>query len=204
LHCTNVVIRTVLAAGAVGADAIAVEPVPTTFAALRRNVCLNDLEQRVRCVNAGLGDSAGELRFTSGNDTMNHVLAEGEGGDFVAVRVLPLEELCADRVPAVIKVDVEGYEHAVVAGGQRTLAHPGLQAVIMETNGSGQRYGWDDARLVEMMRDFGFATCGYDPVRRRLKVAAPGSGNTLFVRDVAAMQERVVGAPRFRLVNGEI
>lgn len=93
----------------------------------------------MRCVNAGLGDSVGELRFTSGNDTTNHVHAESEGGDFVVDRVLPLVELCADLVPVVIKLDVEGYEHAVVSGGQRTLAAPGLQAVIMETNSSGHR-----------------------------------------------------------------
>lgn len=43
----NIGSYTVLAAGAVGADVVAVEPVPTTFAVLRRNVCLNDLVDRV-------------------------------------------------------------------------------------------------------------------------------------------------------------
>lgn len=201
----NIGSYTILAAGAVGADTIAIEPVPATFAALRRNVFVNDLQDRVRCLNIGLGDAAGELRFTSAQDTTNHVLAEGEGEAFVTVNVLPLDEICADRTPSIIKIDVEGYEHAVIAGGQSTLASPSLQVVILETNGSGLRYGWDDAELVDTMRGYGFTTCSYDPILRRLEPAAPSeTGNTLFVRDVAAMQERVSQAARFRLVNGEI
>ncbi|MDO8864170.1 FkbM family methyltransferase [Haliea sp. E1-2-M8] len=201
----NIGSYTILAAGAVGADTIAIEPVPATFAALGRNVFLNDLHDRVRCMNIGLGDAAGELRFTSAQDTTNHVLAEGEGEAFVTVNVLPLDEVCADRTPLIIKIDVEGYEHAVIAGGQSTLASPSLQVVIMETNGSGLRYGWDDAQLVDTMREFGFTTCSYDPILRRLESAAPSeTSNTLFVRDVAAMQERVSQAARFQLVNGDI
>jgi hypothetical protein len=57
-------------------------------------------------------------------------------------------------------IDVEGYEHAVIAGGQSTLASPSLQVVIMETNGSGLRYGWDDAELVDTMRGHGGGGCG--------------------------------------------
>lgn len=200
----NIGSYTVLAAGAVGADAIAVEPVPSTFNALRRNVCLNDLGHRVNCVNAGLGETEGELRFTAGQDTTNHVLAQGEMGDAVLVRVQRLDELCAERIPVVIKIDVEGYEQAVIAGGGTTLANEQVNAVIMETNGSGQRYGWDDERLIETMRSFGFSTCAYDPFARRIQAASPGTGNTLFVRDIATMQDHVAQAPRFQLVNGEI
>ncbi|MCA9909603.1 MAG: FkbM family methyltransferase [Anaerolineae bacterium] len=200
----NIGSYTVLAAGAVGADVIAVEPLPATFESLCRNVRLNDLEQRVRCVNVGLGETEGELRFTSGQDTMNHVMPEDEDGPSMSVEVQKLDNLCAERTPLVIKVDVEGYENAVVAGGQRIFADPRLQAVIMETNGSGQRYGWDDARLVGAMGDFGFSTCRYDPIHRQLEAAPVGNSNTLFVRDITAMQARAFDAPRFVLVNGTI
>lgn len=155
-------------------------------------------------MNAGLGDSVGKLRFTSDQDTTNHVLAEGEDANFVSVQVSTLDELCGERIPAMIKVDVEGFEHAVVAGGKRTLEDPDLQTVIMETNSSGLRYGWEDAQLVQTMRDLGFSTCSYDPLRRRLEAAPAGADNSLFVRDIAAMQARLAGAPKFRLLNGEI
>jgi len=74
----------------------------------------------------------------------------------------------------------------------------------METNGSGQRYGWDDSHLIEKMRGYGFNICSYDPFTRRLNAAPSGNGNTIFVRDIAMMQERVKEAPHFQLVNGQI
>ena len=117
----NIGSYTVLAAGAVGADVISVEPVPSTFDSLRRNVRLNDLDERVQCVNAGLGESEGELHFTAGQDTTNHVLAPGESTESVPVRVMRLDDLCARRIPAIIKIDVEGYEQAVIAGGGGNL-----------------------------------------------------------------------------------
>lgn len=200
----NIGSYTVLAAGAVGADAIAIEPVPTTFDALRRNVYLNDIAHRVDCVNAGLGETEGELRFTANQDTTNHVMAQGESGNAVVVCVKRLDDICAERIPSVIKIDVEGYEQAVIAGGEKTLTDERLKAVIMETNGSGLRYGWDDARLVETMRNYGFSTCTYEPFGRRLEAAPAGTGNTIFVRDMALMQDCLTEAPRFQLVNGEL
>ena len=200
----NIGSYTVLAAGAVGAEVIAVEPVPVTFDALLQNVILNRLDERVRCVKAGLGDAGGEMRFTSNLDTTNHVMVDGERGESVAVQVMTLDALCADWVPLLLKVDVECFEYAVVAGGRRTLADPRLQAVIMEINGSGRRYGWEDDALVARMREFGFTICIYDPIARCLTAGPAGTGNTLFVRDPAGMQLRATEARQFRLVNGLI
>ena len=49
----NVGSYTVLAAGAVGSRVLAVEPIPTTFGFLRRNVALNGLGELVRCWQGG-------------------------------------------------------------------------------------------------------------------------------------------------------
>ena len=86
----NVGSYTVLAAGAVGAKVIAVEPVLSTFESLQQNVVLNRLGDRVCCMNIGMGEQVGQLRFTSGLDTINHVLAPGECGKSVEVDVTTL------------------------------------------------------------------------------------------------------------------
>jgi len=200
----NIGSYTILASGATGARSIAVEPVPGTFRHLRGNVALNDLTERVRCYQGGLADRAGSLRFTSGLDTVNHVLAPGEAAAAVEVPVTTLDELVGDEVPALIKIDVEGYERPVLVGAQRTLADPRLLAVIMETNGSGERYGVTDDELVAAMRDHGFAMFAYDPFARRLNVDGRGDGNTIFVRDLETVSARVAAARRFSLVNGSI
>ena len=89
-------------------------------------------------------------------------------------------------------------------GGTRTLSDQRLLAVIMETNGSGRRYGVNDEELVEIMRGHGFSFFGYDPFARRLAGAQLACGNTIFVRDAAAVEERIAQARHYKLINGQI
>jgi FkbM family methyltransferase len=200
----NVGSYTVLAAGAVGARVTSLEPIPTTFAHLRRNVVLNGLSARVRARQCGASDSAGTLRFSTGHDTANYVLVEGSPEPGVEVPVRTVDEVVGQRIPALIKIDVEGYERRVVGGATRTLADPHVLAVVMETNGSGARYGVADAELLAIMDRHGFSACTYDPFARRLLDRDPAAGNTIFVRDTQAVDARLRSARRYRLVNRDI
>jgi len=201
----NVGSYTILAGGGAKARVTAVEPIPETFASLRRNVALNALDDRVSCHRLGLSAAPGTLRFTSGLDTVNHVLSEKEDEAFLEVPVVRLDDLIEKAEPPVlIKVDVEGHELAVLRGASKTLAHPGLLAVVMETNGSGARYGVSDDELRAEMAHHGFAPFGYEPFERCLMNATAPSGNTVFVRDCAAVETQLRMAPRFRLVNRTI
>lgn len=200
----NVGSYTVLAAGAVGAQVLSVEPLPSTYAGLIDNIRLNDLTARVQAHNCGISDRAGELRFTSGLDTMNRVALPGEDLPTCMVPVITLDVLCAARVPNLIKIDVEGHELAVLGGGPKVLASPQLQAVLIETNGSGARYGLDDAGIIEQMKQFGFGPCRYDWLSRSVIPVARGSANTIFVRDPAEITKRCRSAPQFQLINGVV
>lgn len=146
----------------------------------------------------------GALPFSLGLDTVNHVLAESEDLPGIDVPVMRLDDLVGADVPTLLKIDVEGHELSVLRGARGTLSKPGLLAVIMETNGSGARYGVSDDELVAIMREHGFAPFGYNPFERRLVDATQANGNTVFARDQAAVEERVKAAPKFRLVNGVI
>lgn len=183
----------------------AVEPIPSTYANLRRNVALNAFDDRVSCHRLGLSDVPGALRFTSGLDRVNHVLSKGENATFVEVPVVRLDDLIEKAEPPIlIKLDVEGHELAVLRGAPKTLAHPDLLAVVMETNGSGARYGVSDDELRAEMARYGFAPYGYEPFERRLTDAAGSNGNTVFIRDRAAVEVRLRAASSFRLANGTI
>ena len=195
--------------GAAGARVLAIEPIPRTFAWLTRNIAVNGLGEQVRALNLGLGRGEGRLRFTGGLDTVNHVLAEGElTGDALEVPVRTLDSVLDGQSPTLIKMDIEGFESEVLAGAVRTLADPGLLAVIMELNGSGGRYGFDEEALHGAMLGQGFETFRYRPFERVLEPlhgARSGGGNTLYVRDAGRLAERVRSAPRFRLgIGGEI
>ncbi|WP_257314220.1 FkbM family methyltransferase [Geothrix fuzhouensis] len=200
----NVGSYTVLAGGAVGARVTAVEPIPETYAHLERNIALNGISGRVRACQVGLSDAPGTLRFTKDLDTVNHILTLGEDHPAIEVPVQTLDKLVSQDVPVLIKIDVEGHERSVLLGASSTLDDPRLLAVVMETNGSGTRYGIEDSELVSLMLDHGFSAYGYDPFHRQLVDTSLTDGNTVFVRDPAVVAARVRASKRYRLVNGTI
>jgi FkbM family methyltransferase len=198
----NIGSYTVLAAGAVGSKVIAVEPIPSTFKSLENNIVLNRLGSLVSAYCVGLSDKNGILRFTSNLDTVNHVATETEKDDVIEVPVLSVDELCNGQVPRLIKIDVEGHEKAVLTGAVKTLSSPGLVGIIMETNSSGLRYGESDDVLFEIMKAHGFSAYSYSPIDRRLINSIDAEGNTIFLRDIEFVTERIAAATRYKLING--
>ena len=126
---------------------------------------------------------------------MNHVIAADEQGEnVISVKQSTLDEEL-DGAPLCIKIDVEGYETSTLQGGLNTLKNKGLYAVIMELNGSGNRYGYDEGEILGLMASYGFKPYAYQPFERRLIPLKGkntiGTGNTLFIRDRALIQERI-------------
>jgi FkbM family methyltransferase len=198
----NVGAYTVLAGAVVGARGIALEPVPSTFSRLSGNVRINGREHRVQCLNMGAGDRDAVLRFSADEDTMNHVLSEREAGrPGVDVPVRRLDTLLGEKRPAFLKVDVEGFETAVIEGAGRAIAGDHPMVIVMELNGCGQRYGYSEDALMDRMRGLGFQPCSYDPLARKLAVASGRhtEGNTILVRGLEFAKERVASAPTFTI-----
>lgn len=200
----NVGTYTVLAAGCAGARCIAVEPIPSTYRDLVANIRLNELESRVRAVQCGLAAEPGQMSFTADGDTVNHVLVTGEStGASVPVVVTTLDHVVDGESPAMVKVDVEGFETKVFEGAEDLLSRRSLIALIVELNGSGNRYGFDEAALVFKFQAHGFRAYEYQPFTRTLRPRAHGKnmegGNTLFIRDIEAAAERVRTGPRYSI-----
>jgi FkbM family methyltransferase len=200
----NVGSYTILAAGAIGARVITVEPLPTTFNRLGANIRYNDLAGRIEAHCCGLSSETGEIRFTADLDTMNRVAQPHEAIATKTVPVTTTDLLLGGQIPTVIKIDVEGHEAAVLAGGSATLSDPGVQAVLMETNGCGIKFGVSDDQLIATMTGHGFSPCAYNALSRTLVPAEKGEMNTIFVRDVEAVQAKCRAAPRYTLINGSI
>lgn len=204
----NVGSYSILACSAIGAHGIALEPVPSTFNMLSDNMRINHVENKVECINEGVGAARGKLKFTSENDTMNHVLADGEScGDAIIVKVCTLDEKLNGRQPGLIKIDVEGFEARVLEGAKSILEDETLHSVIMELNGSGERYGFDEHEILKKMKQFGFDTYTYNPFSRvleSLKGKNESSGNTLFIRNRTFVDKRLQASGKFELLGKRV
>lgn len=169
----NVGSYTVLASKVCGARAISVEPDPDTARALRRNVEINGIKDKVQVVEAALGATAGTASFTVGRDTVNRV-AGPEDANVRDVVVRTLDDVLEGQVPRVIKIDVEGFEAEVFRGAAVALADARLEAIITEAL---------DENVLDILERAGFRQAYYDPDQRALrKGRIVKSSNSLMVR----------------------
>jgi FkbM family methyltransferase len=200
----NIGSYTVLAAAHVGAFTTAIEPVPNAYRHLVNNVLINNVMHKVNTLNLALGSSKGFLNFTSSLDTVNHVATKDEK-DTIQVNVAVLDELLKkDNIPTLLKIDVEGYETEVIKGATETLSKSELKAIIIELNGSGKRYGYDESKIHETLSKAGFKACSYNPFDRRLSETETFDGhNTIYVRDMYFVKNRLLNADKVKILNKE-
>jgi FkbM family methyltransferase len=202
----NVGSYTVIAGATVGAKCIAFEPVRSTFNHLVDNVNLNDIADRVQCLNIGIGKETGTLMFSLTADTMNHVLTDSQPEEGIEVCVQKLDDVVQVQQPSILKIDVEGWETQVIHGAHQTLSSQTPMAVLMEF-GWGEKYGFDEEKVHHQMLDYGFETVVYEPFQRNLKSLVGqhhAIGNTIYVKDTGFWRDRLISAPRYRVLDFEL
>ena len=158
--------------------------------------------------NCGVAELEGELRFTTNEGCMDHVVADSEAPvSCEIVKVTSLDKALKEMPINVLKIDVEGFETPVLSGARNIMSDSSLHSVIIELNGSGKRYGYSDEALVATMNRFGFSEYEYRPFERVLRKTSPGSaysGNSIFVRDFDLVSKRLAAAPQFEVFGCRI
>jgi FkbM family methyltransferase len=104
-----------------GGAVTAIEPDPGLARRIERNLLLNDLAN-VRVVNAAASDKTGPVtlhRPDPGDPNRARASLHGYSyltGDAISVPAVTVDEVCGSERVALIKIDVEGHEGAVVRG----------------------------------------------------------------------------------------
>ena len=176
----------------VGSDGrvFAFEPLPRVFGYLRGNLALNGCTN-VTTRNAALGTVPGTVMITDDRrDDMNRLVAEG--GTPVECSTID-RELAGTGSVALIKIDVEGTELAVLKGARETLARTACVNCEMY-QAHFLRYGHAMGDLIAFLQDLGFFTfvLGRGPALRPVDstFAEAGGHELIAVRDVAAFAAR--------------
>lgn len=104
-----------------------------------------------------------------------------------------------------MKIDVEGFEWEVLNGGKITLEQDKLQAIIIELNGSGIRYGFNDDEIDNLLKEYGFKPFTYNPFNRELiSLAKYTNHNTIYLRNPFEVSMKLKKGGYAHLANGMI
>ena len=200
----NIGVYVLLSSKVVGARTIAFEPIPNTFNALMENVAINAINDKVEGVNAGVGEKEGKLIFTNELfDSVNHVLLDGEkSNSTIEVDVVSLDSALVKEEPSLIKIDVEGFETMVINGANETLRKASLKGIIIELNGLANQFNLNEMKIHETILNAGFTPFQYDAFSRSLvEISGIGDQNTLYLKDVEFVKERIRTAPAFSVLG---
>lgn len=178
----NVGAYTILASKVKKANTICVEPLPSTYDKLLDNININRL-QNVIAKNIGLSFEKTKLYFTTDRDTMNSVAVDSDVNK-QEIMVDILDSLSAEYdIPKIMKIDVEGYETNVLLGAKKSLLDDKLEVIILELNGSGEKFGFYDNDIHKSLLVNGFMPYTYNPFARELiNLEKYGTHNTIYIR----------------------
>ena len=144
----NVGVYTVLAAKVAGSYVYAIEPESQNFAILTKNIVVNKIQEQVTAYAIALSNITGfdELHlsdFLGGSSCHSY----GEQVDFnlkpvqygfhqgcYATTIDELVENGSVPCPTYVKIDVDGIEHKVINGANKTLDNENLKSILVELN----------------------------------------------------------------------
>jgi FkbM family methyltransferase len=205
----NVGVYSLLASGLNNCNSISIEPIPQTFQYLKKNIELNQLSDKVNCLNIGLSNQPGDLYFTNDRDTVNHVVNK-KSEKTTTVKVETLNQVFPQKNTnnILIKIDVEGFEYNVLKGGSDVLKNENVKAIIIELNGCSERYGLNDGMVDELLVQNGFKKYDYNPFNRSLTALKKfhTEENTLYLREsnIAEISRKIKNADPFNIYGKTI
>lgn len=175
-----------LVAAHFGGTAIAVEPSPIATRFIRVECQLNGFEKSIQVVEACAGEVIGEVEMLSSgvfSDGYFRMTSGRSRGELTKTRAVTIDQL-ADRFgpPTHIKIDVEGYEAAVLRGAKRTMTTFFPLLFLELHNEMIRAEGGDPARVLDDLAEMKY--------------------EELSINGVNADRDRILKMPICRLVAG--
>lgn len=142
---------------------LAFEPSPGSGAILQRHLRMNGQADRVTLVRSAVGAEPGMVELREYSDPYRNAVASTAPGGvergLTRVSVTTVDEVCASRgfVPTLMRIDVQGFELAVLRGARETIQRGrGRLRIVLEVHPQlWGEYGVDASRFDALLAELG-------------------------------------------------
>jgi len=155
---SNIGLYSILASETLSPGSIyCVEPGGTQRTRLKENLELNQLHS-ITVYPFAVGEIATTEHFTK-EDSVSHIATIGvtdSSGDFELVDVRRLDSFLPPTLFSLSKIDVEGHELSALRGAVGLIDKRLLPVLLIELNGSSERYGIRASETIDFLRSKGY------------------------------------------------
>ena len=127
--------------GGEGARILAFEPTPSTLPYLKRHVTLNGMDGRIEVINCALGAELGFVELHEHSDPYRNAIGASDPSGIASgtsrVALTTVDDVCRERSfsPTLVRMDVQGFEYAVLQGARETIAKgKGRLRIVLEVH----------------------------------------------------------------------
>ena len=145
------------------------EPDSKNYERLQKNISLNNLA--VFANKKAASNTDGIVGFTSGLDGENHIV-DGGSKNAVMIKSQKIDTYVKDKnigAIAYMKIDVEGFEYAVLKGAETMLLKKGIDIIQFEINQTITNSGKSINDLLQLIHYYEYTLCSYDVNKNQLK-----------------------------------
>lgn len=179
-----------LAGGICESKTFSLEPSPSSFNRMIKNIELNNFEN-VTCMNIGAGNENGSFFMTDSKGPENHLVTESD--DAIKVEIKRIDDIKFESNPTFIKIDTEGTEFEVIRGGLKVLDSPEMIGLLAEINGNNLRYNQKTNEMIQFLNNLGYHAYRYDYSNKELHKMnhIKTNGNTLFIKNYMKASQKI-------------
>ncbi len=199
---SNIGSYSVLAAVETGSKVYSFEPSKKAFDYQKKNIDINGIQNKVKLFNCGLSSKEEVVSFTKELDTINRVSTEKTKVSTETLKFYSFDSIIEVDTNSLMKIDVEGYESEVLLGMKKALNSKFLKAIIIELNGLGEKYGFSDIEIHELLMKNNFLPYAYNPYDRNLSKTNIGSSdNIIYIKDLKYVINKVRNKKKYTINN---
>ncbi len=177
-----------------GVRITSIEPYPPIVADLRQNLALNGMD--VTLLDCAVGAESGTATFeVLPRDVLNRMAPAGSAdtsAPTIAVPVKTLDALVGGDSPALVKIDVEGFELNVLRGARQLLSGESSPVLLFEHCGHGAAFGITPRDIRTFLAELGYRIYLLDGhLTPWDSDDLPTTPNVVSARDIEAVRRRL-------------